>query len=522
MKISLNEYRNKVMGCWNGKNIGGTLGAPFECKRGVFDLEYYTQDLHGEPLPNDDLDLQLVWLNAVEKYGKFINAGILGEYWHSFITPNWAEYGAGKNNMRMGILPPLSGYVNNIYRDSCGSFILSEIWASLTPGHPELAVRCAYEDAIVDHSGEGLYAEIFCAAVQSAAFAESDPYRLINIGISYIPEDCGVAKGVNSVIESYRTGLSWKEARKKLLHDVPGSFGMLWTFPEDMETAEDVPVGEIGWDAPSNIGIIIIGWLYGEGDFGKSLCIAAGCGEDADCTAGTLGAILGIIGGMDSIPAKWTEPLGGKIKTLCINLADNGVVIPKTIEELTERVIKLAPSFLGSELCDVIYAQNGYTILMLEKDQLMKSRVRINAWHSRDFRDLLKLSPFCIKNDFVIFNTILNYHEEPYISEGTTKHFTLTIENNYYTQQWLNIKWHLPEGWDITPGVSTCASLEQYHCNLGKIEVDFDITCRNLNTYRYDLILEISSNGRHTKGFIPVVLLNRTNAEKIISGTGTE
>jgi hypothetical protein len=23
------EYRDKVRGCWTGKNIGGTLGAPF-------------------------------------------------------------------------------------------------------------------------------------------------------------------------------------------------------------------------------------------------------------------------------------------------------------------------------------------------------------------------------------------------------------------------------------------------------------------------------------------------------------
>ncbi|HHV98875.1 MAG TPA: hypothetical protein GXX36_04765 [Clostridiaceae bacterium] len=67
MILSLNEYKNKVLGCWMGKNIGGTLGAPFECKRGVYDIDFYIQDLGGEPLPNDDLDLQLVWLNVVEK-----------------------------------------------------------------------------------------------------------------------------------------------------------------------------------------------------------------------------------------------------------------------------------------------------------------------------------------------------------------------------------------------------------------------------------------------------------------------
>ena len=33
----------KVLGCWLGKNIGGTLGAPFEWRRQVNDVSFYTQ-----------------------------------------------------------------------------------------------------------------------------------------------------------------------------------------------------------------------------------------------------------------------------------------------------------------------------------------------------------------------------------------------------------------------------------------------------------------------------------------------
>ena len=99
MKLSFHEYLDKMRGCWNGKNIGGTLGTPFEGMRGLFDIQYYSQPLD-KPLPNDDLDLQLVWLNAVEKYGRNINRELLGEYWLSFIYPDCAEYGAGKNNLR--------------------------------------------------------------------------------------------------------------------------------------------------------------------------------------------------------------------------------------------------------------------------------------------------------------------------------------------------------------------------------------------------------------------------------------
>ena len=34
MKLSISAYRDKVMGCWRGKNIGGTLGGPFSGQGG--------------------------------------------------------------------------------------------------------------------------------------------------------------------------------------------------------------------------------------------------------------------------------------------------------------------------------------------------------------------------------------------------------------------------------------------------------------------------------------------------------
>ena len=90
------EYRDKVLGCWTGKNIGGTLGAPMEGKRDIFDVTFYTQDLKGHPAPNDDLDLQLVWLRAIEDNGLYrVDERILGEYWLRFITGPWNEYGIG-------------------------------------------------------------------------------------------------------------------------------------------------------------------------------------------------------------------------------------------------------------------------------------------------------------------------------------------------------------------------------------------------------------------------------------------
>ncbi|MDR6550317.1 ADP-ribosylglycohydrolase family protein [Paenibacillus qinlingensis] len=508
MKLTLQDYEAKLRGCWIGKNIGGTLGAPFECKRGVFHVDFYTQELHGEPLPNDDLDLQLVWLNVAEKYGRGVTASILGEYWLTFIVPNWGEYGAGKNNMRQGIVPPLSGYVNNVFRDSNGAYIRSEIWACLAPGHPEIAVKYAYEDAIVDHSHEGVYAEVFFAAVQSAAFVESDTFKLIDIGLSYIPEESGVARGIGCVVNAYRSGLTWQDARLLILNELPGSFGVLGMRKEDLPS--DVPVGPIGYDAPSNVGITILGWLYGEGDFGESICIATNCGEDTDCTAATIGSIMGIIGGVDNIPQKWKEPIGDSIKTLCINLGDQGIKVPKSVTELTDRIVRLAPAFLGSAICDVVNTEgHGYTIEMNDAAALYHKPIAINAWTERSFKNQLDKGPFVVPYNFVIFKCELDYGKEPYVGASQPITLKLNVDNELYMQQWIQAAWYLPDGWRVSQGRKTTFSLEHNHCNIGSKQVEFTIIPSDqLDEQRYDLVLELSSHGRHTKGLIPITLIH--------------
>ena len=185
-QINIYEFRDKVLGCWQGKNIGGTLGAPMEGTRQLGDISFYTQETAGRPAPNDDLDLQLVWLLAVEQNGAYrLNERILGEYWMRYITGPWNEYGTAKGNIAAGLCPPLSGFCNNAeWQNSNGAWIRSEIWACLFPGAPDEAARFAWMDACVDHCGDGIYAEIFTAALESAAFVEQDLLRLIDIALA--------------------------------------------------------------------------------------------------------------------------------------------------------------------------------------------------------------------------------------------------------------------------------------------------------------------------------------------------
>ena len=46
-KFNKAELRDKIYACWLGKNIGGTLGTPFEGKREVLDVTGFNSEPAG-------------------------------------------------------------------------------------------------------------------------------------------------------------------------------------------------------------------------------------------------------------------------------------------------------------------------------------------------------------------------------------------------------------------------------------------------------------------------------------------
>ena len=54
-----------------------------------------------------------------------------------------------------------------------------------------------------------------------------------------------------------------------------------------------------------NAAYVVIGLLYGAGDFTRTLEISTRCGQDADCNPSSAGGILGAVLGYDKIPAYW-------------------------------------------------------------------------------------------------------------------------------------------------------------------------------------------------------------------------
>lgn len=488
-KIMLNreEYIDKVYGCWIGKNIGGTLGGPFEGNRDILDVKGYTTPV-GEPLPNDDLDLQLVWLKAVIDRGvQNITAQLLGEYWIDYIPPPWGEYGVAKMNLRSGLLPPISGtYANDVLKHSNGAWIRSELWACLFPGAPDAAIRLAYEDASVDHgAAEGMYAELFTAAVESAAFVITDARELIRIGLSKIPDECLVARAVKIAMESYDNKISWQEARARVVNDsVPG----------------------IGWfQSPANIGFVIIGWLYGEDDFGKSLLVATNCGDDTDCTASTLGSILGIICGAKKLPAEWTEPLGDKIVTIAIDRGKAKAFWPNTLTALTELTVRQTmPALVAFNV--PVELHDGKTDLAALSG--------MNFCATKVAEAICARSSFAVRVDAVHSVITLDYQRAPELKAGVLFTVRLDIKNITMDHCRYDIIWHLPPGIRVAEGKETGVSLlrhdiEQNLVNRGagkpREPLTFTLIPETLDGSTIRGILEVRALGRPNVGFIPLV-----------------
>ena len=105
------------------------------------------------------------------------------------------------------------------------------------------------------------------------------------------------------------------------------------------------------WMAPANVGYVILGLLYGVGDFKKSLLTAVNCGDDTDCTAATIGSLLGILKGTEGLPNDWCEHVGDKIVT--VSIEGSYTFIPKTLQELTDRVYRMLPVVLKANRIDV-------------------------------------------------------------------------------------------------------------------------------------------------------------------------
>ncbi len=280
--MTYQDYYDRVWGCWLGKCLAGTIGTPYEGMKQLLSIEFHPRMIENM-LPNDDLDLQVLWLDVLERKGEHVTSDDLAEAFATRCPYAPGEYAIFKKNYRRGIRPPTSGSFNNdYYIQGMGSPIRSEIWACVIPGNPELAAEYAEKDAVLDHAGESVYAERFLAALESAAFVESDWDRLYDIGLAQVPRSSRLYRLISDVRRWCARDDDWRMVRSRIIRD--------YGHPDCTNLFQ-------------NIGITLLALHFGRGDLIETSIVALNCGFDTDCTCATAGAILGILQGARRIRA---------------------------------------------------------------------------------------------------------------------------------------------------------------------------------------------------------------------------
>ena len=279
-KIDYNEFVDKVHGCWYGKCLGGAAGAPVEGIKKVIEVEDFSE-IYNPDLPNDDLDLQLLWLDVLKEKGTIINSCDLADAWVEKCWYPFSEYGYFLKNYMRGVKPPYSGIINNsFFAEGMGCPIRSEIWGVISAGNPKLASEYAYMDACLDHADNSVYAEQFLAAIEALAFVESDMDKLIAAGMEYIPEGSKLRICFEEILDLYAKGVSWLDARTVVLKK--------YSHPDFTNVVQ-------------NLGFVLIALLWGKCDMRDTINIALKCGYDTDCTCASAASVVGIIKGYNGL-----------------------------------------------------------------------------------------------------------------------------------------------------------------------------------------------------------------------------
>ncbi len=292
LKLSYHDYYNKVLGGWLGKSLGGVIGAPFENHK---QYNHRTMDnIWPEALaPNDDLDIQVVWLEALQERGLYLSSADLTEFWQDRCWYNFCEYGIFLNNVQRGIAAPLSGTWNNdFFVESEGCPIRSEIWGFICPGNPQLAAEYAKLDGQLDHGGISVEIEQFLSAAAAQAFVTDDLAEILQAGLSVIPSASPAALAVAEV--------------RQICDQYPDAYDA-WRILIRRYGDRDAS------KAITNHVIVLMALFLGESNFKKTMTICVNSGWDTDCTAATAGALLGVMHGTKIMPEDWMKKLGDNL-----------------------------------------------------------------------------------------------------------------------------------------------------------------------------------------------------------------
>ncbi len=324
--------KDKIAGAWIGRICGCLLGKPVEgirteeflpllknsrnypmnryilstditeemCENYSFGLrnKCYADTVHGMPV-DDDTNYVVMAQLIIENYGRDFKPSDVAKAWtkyqgkDAYFTAERVAY----YNLLNGYEPPFSAIYKNPYREWIGAQIRGDYFGYINPGNPELAAEMAFRDACISHVKNGIYGEMWVSAMISCAAVTDNIEDIILGGLSQIPHTSRLYESITNIIADYKNGISYDDCCKKIhsLFDEHTGYGWCHTIPNAM--------------------IVAAALLYGEGDFGKSICMAVQAAFDTDCNGATVGSVLGMRNGARNIDDVWTKPLENTLHT---------------------------------------------------------------------------------------------------------------------------------------------------------------------------------------------------------------
>lgn len=349
-ELQWDTYLDKVQGAWMGKMIGVTFGQPWEFQYQNtpigFDItdwplsptrmkayrtraENKPEEEDWDPIThesdnkkivivhkfimdsekehpslgapdNDDIYVNLLFLYSLRKYGIDVDPVTVAHEWDSKIRKVWHANDAGLQNIRKGILPPDSGNPRyNPHADDIDFQIESDIFGMIAPGMPQVSNRYGERMGHIMNYGDGVYGGMFISAMYTQAFFATNIREVVESGLKAIPAKSLYAQLIRDVIQ-------WHDENPndwlKTWHLVQAKWGEVDHCPDGYKQPFNI-------DAKLNGGYVVMGLLYGNGDWYKTMNYATRAGQDADCNPANAAGILGTLIGAHAIPAEYREPL---------------------------------------------------------------------------------------------------------------------------------------------------------------------------------------------------------------------
>lgn len=109
------------------------------------------------------------------------------------------------------VFAPESAAYLNPYREWIGAQIRGDFYGYVNPGNPLEAAKMAYRDGAVSHIKNGIYGEMYVAALISLTAVSKDMLWNCSEALKQIPPKSRIAEDINIILSKYREKQSYRQ-----------------------------------------------------------------------------------------------------------------------------------------------------------------------------------------------------------------------------------------------------------------------------------------------------------------------